>query len=51
RRTLVLRLAGGAEVVAELDRELSRKLGRTLPQRWRVRVADGAAMGWQGHSP
>ena len=51
RRTLVLRLAGGAEVVSELDRELSRKLGRTLPQRWRVRVADGAAMGWQGHSP
>ncbi len=53
RRTLVLRLAGGAELQAELDRELSRKLGRTLPQRWRVQVADGAAMAWAGagHSP
>ena len=51
RRTLVFRLAGGAELVGELDRELSRKLGRTLPQRWRVHLADGAAMAWQGHSP
>ena len=51
RRTLALRLPGGGELLAELDRELSRKLGRTLPQRWRVRIADGAAMAWQGHSP
>ena len=51
RRTLVLRLASGIEVLSEMDRELSRKLGRTLPQRWRVQVADGAAMAWQGHSP
>ncbi|MCH7655973.1 MAG: ATP-binding cassette domain-containing protein [Chloroflexi bacterium] len=51
RRTLALRLPGGAEIQAELDRDLSRKLGRTLPQRWHVQVADDTAMAWQGHSP
>ena len=48
RRTLVLRLTGGHEVQAELDRDASRRLGRTLPQRWHVHVADNAAMAWQG---
>ena len=50
RRTLALQLEGGAELLAELDRELSRKLGRTLPRRWRVQVADGAAMAWAGRA-
>ena len=50
RRTLVLRLSGGAELVAELNRGTSRRLGRSLPQRWSVQAEDGAAMAWAGRA-
>ena len=45
-RSVVLALASGAEVVAELDRDLASRMGAALPPAWLVRVRPGFAYVW-----
>ncbi|MCH8165218.1 MAG: ABC transporter ATP-binding protein [Planctomycetes bacterium] len=45
-RSVWLRLAGGVEVVAELDRETATRLGSAVPTRWSLRARDGFTHLW-----
>ena len=44
--SIVLRLEGGAEVVAELERETAVRLGSALPARWSLRAREGFTHLW-----